>query len=112
MKILQLATHLACCEATVRSLWHRFAERGLAAVPPQPTGFSPDLARRQRIEAVPDRLPGRPRAWTMTTLSEALAAEADIHLKPRSVRHRQDPQLAAAARTTLAGLKRRAGTGS
>ena len=82
------------------------------------------------MEAVPDRLPGQPRTWTVTTLSEALAAEADIHLKPRtvrlylkrmgaiwrcthaSVRHRQDPQLAAAARTTLAGLKQSAKTGS
>ena len=46
MKVPQLATHLDCCEATVRSLRHRFAERGLAAVYPQPTGFPPDLARR------------------------------------------------------------------
>ena len=112
MKVPQLAAHLDCCEVTVRSLLHRFTERGLAAVYPQPTGFPPDLARRRRMEAVPDRLPGPPRAWTVTTLSEALAAEADIHLKPSTLRHRQDPQLAAAARTTLAGLKQSAGTGS
>ena len=130
LKVPQLAAHLDCCEATVRTLLHRFAEQGLAAVHPQPTGFPPDLARRQRIEEVLDRLLGRPQAWTVTTLSEALAAEEDIHLKPRtvrlylkrmgaqwrrthpSVRHRQDPALATAAGATLAGLKKSAGTGS
>ena len=78
LKVPQLAAHLDCCEATVRTLLHRFAAQGLAAVHPQPTGFPPDLARRQRIEAVPDRLLDQPQAWTVTTLSEALAAEADI----------------------------------
>ena len=71
LKVPQLAAHLDCCEATVRTLLHRFAVQGLAAVPPQPTGFPPpDLARRQRIEEVLDRLLGRPQAWTVTTLSE------------------------------------------
>ena len=87
MKVPQLAAHLDCCEATVRTLLHRFTEQGLAA-------------------------------------------EEDIHLKPRtvrlylkrmgatwrrthpSVRHRQDPELATAAGATLAGLKKSAGTGS
>ncbi len=85
-KVPQLAAHLDCCEATVRTLLHRLAERGLAAVHPQPTGFLPDLARRQRIEEALDRLMGQPRTWTVTTLSAALAAEEDIHLKPRTVR--------------------------
>ncbi|MCE2467279.1 MAG: helix-turn-helix domain-containing protein [Caldilineaceae bacterium] len=124
MKVPQLAAHLDCCEATVRTLLHRFAERSLAAVHPQPTGFPPDLARRQRIEEALDRLLGRPRTWTVTTLSGALAEEEDIHLKPRTVRmylkrmgaswrrtpargrHRQDPELAPAAGAALAGLKR------
>ena len=130
LKVPQLAAHLDCCEATVRTLLHRFAERGLAAVHPQPTGFPPDQARRQRIEEALDRLLGRPRTWTVTTLSEALAAEEDIHLKPRtvrlylkrmgatwrrthaSVRHKQDPELAAAAGAALAGLKRSPRTAS
>ena len=124
MKVPQLATHLDCCEATVRTLLHRFAERGLEAVHPQPPGFAPDLARRRRIEEALDRLLQRPQTWTVTTLSEALAAEEDIHLKPRtvrlylkrmgaqwrrthaSVRHKQDPDLATAAGATLAGLKK------
>ena len=130
LKVPQLAAHLDCCEATVRTLLHRFAERGLAAVHPQPTGFPPDQARRQRIEEALDRLLGRPRTWTVTTLSEALAAEEDIHLKPRTVRlylkrmgatwrrtlacvhHKQDPELAAAAGAALAGLKRSPRTAS
>jgi len=124
MKVPQLAAHLDCCEATVRTLLHRFAEEGLEAVHPQPPGFPPDLAHRQRIEEALDRLLQRPRSWTVTTLSAALAAEEDIHLKPRTVRfylkrmgaqwrrthanvrHKQDPDLAAAAGTTLAGLKK------
>ena len=59
-----------------------------------------------------DHLLGQRQAWTVTTLSEALAAEADIHLKPRTVRHRQDPALATAAGAMLAGLKKSVGTGS
>ena len=130
LKVPQLAAHLDCCEATVRTLLHRFAERGLAAVHPQPTGFPPDLARRQRIEEALNRLLGRPRTWTVTTLSETLAEEEDIHLKPRTVRlylkrmgarwrrthatvrHRQDAERATAAQATLAGLKKRPGTAS
>ena len=86
MKVPQLAVHLDCCEATVRSLLHRFAEQGLAAVHPQPPGFPPNLERRQRIEEALDCLLGQPQVWTVTTLSEALAAKQDIHLKPRTVR--------------------------
>ncbi|MXZ24815.1 MAG: helix-turn-helix domain-containing protein, partial [Caldilineaceae bacterium SB0665_bin_21] len=130
LKVPQLAAHLDCCEATVRTLLHRFAEEGVEAVHPQPPGFPPDLAHRQRIEEALDRLLQRPQTWTVTTLSEALAAEEDIHLKPRtvrmylkrmgakwrrthaSVRHKQDPELATAAGATLAGLKKRAGTRS
>lgn len=33
-----------------------------------------------------DRLLNQWQAWTVTTLSEALAAEADIYFKPRTVR--------------------------
>ncbi len=130
LKVPQLAAHLDCCETTVRTLLHRFAERGLEAVHPQPTGFPPDLARRQRLEEALDRLLDRPRTWTVTTLSEALAEEEDIHLKPRtvrlylkrmgatwrrthaSVRHRQDPELATAAGAALAGLKKSPRTAS
>ena len=130
LKVPQLAVHLDGCEATVRTRLHRFAERGLEAVPPQPPGFAPDLARRQRIEEALDRLLQRPRTGTVTTLSEALAEEEDIHLKPRTVRlylkrmgaqwrrtharvrHKQDPALVPAAGATLAGLKKRAGTRS
>ena len=86
MKVPQLAVHLDCCEATVRTLLHRFAEEGVEVVHPQPPGFAPDLARRQRIEEALDRFLRRPQAWTVTTLSQALAAEEDIHLKPRTVR--------------------------
>ena len=130
MKVPQLAAHLDCCEATVRTLLHRFVEEDLDAVYPQPPGFPPDLAHRQRIEEALDRLLHRQRTWTVITLSEALAAEEDIHLKPRTVRfylkrmgaqwrrtlacvcHKQDPALAAAAGTTLAGLKKVPGHGA
>ena len=39
LKVPQLAAYLDGCEATVRTLLHRFAERGLVAVHPQSTGF-------------------------------------------------------------------------
>ena len=39
LKVPQLAAHLDCCEATVRTLLHRFAAQGLAAVHPLPTGW-------------------------------------------------------------------------
>lgn len=120
MRVPQWAAHLDCCEATMRILLHRFEAQGLDAVHPQrPTGFPPD----------PDRLLCQPRVWTVTTLVEALAAEEDIHLKPRTgcqylkrmgaiwrrthatVHHWQDPALMTAARTVLAGLKKSARTG-
>ena len=69
MKVPQLAAHLDCCEATVRTLLHRFAEEGLEAVHPQPPGFPPDLVHRQRIEEALDRLLRQPRTWTVTTPS-------------------------------------------
>ena len=125
LKVPPLAVHLDCCETTVHAAAPICrAGQGLDAVHPQP------LAHRRRIEEALDRLLGRPQTWTVTILSEALAAEEDIHLKPRtvrlylnrmgakwrrthaSVRHRQDPELATAAQATLAGLKKRAGTGS
>ena len=56
LKVPQLAAHLDCCEATVRTLLHRFAEEGLEAVHPQPPGFPSDLVHRQRIEEALDRL--------------------------------------------------------
>ena len=122
MKVPPRAAHRDGCEATVRTLRHRFAERGLEAVFPQPPGFAPDGARRRRMEETLDRLLQRPQTWTVTPLSEALAAEEDIHLKPRTVhryrkrmgaqwrrtharvRHQQDPE--------RAGLKKSAGTRS
>ena len=63
LKVPQLAAHLDCCEATVRTLLHRFAEKGLDAVHPQPTGFPPDLAHRRRIEEAPDRLLASRKPW-------------------------------------------------
>ena len=85
MKVPQLAAHLDCCQATVRTLLHRFAEQGCSrsrpALPP-----TWRVARRRRIEEALDRLLQRPQTWTVTTLSEALAAEEEIHLKPRTVR--------------------------
>ncbi len=36
MKVPQLAAHLDCCEATVRTLLHRFAAQGLAAIRSRP----------------------------------------------------------------------------
>ena len=86
MKVPQLAAHLDCCEATVRTLLHRFTEVGMAAVHPQPPGFAPDLEHRRRIEEALDRLLHQPRVWTVTTLAEALAEEDDIHFRPRTVR--------------------------
>lgn len=125
LKVPALADHLACCQNTVRSLLHRFAAEGLAAVREQPRGVRPDRARRQQIEEALDRLLQRRQVWSSATLAVALAEEEDIHLQPRTVRqylqgmgacwrrthatlrHRQDPEQAAAARVQLADFKKK-----
>ncbi len=125
LKVPELADHLACCQTTVRSLLHRFAAEGVAAVREQPRGVRPDRARRQVIEEALDRLLQRPQVWSSATLAVALAEEEGICLKPRTVRkylqgmgarwrrthatlrHRQDPAPAAAAGVQLADFKKK-----
>ena len=124
LKVPELADHLACCQNRVRSLLHRFAAEGVAAVREQPRGVRPDRTRRARIEAALDRLLQRRQVWSSATLSVALAAEEGIHLKPRTVRkylqgmgarwrrthaslrHRQDPEQVAVAGVQLADFKK------
>ena len=124
LKVPALADHLACCQSTVRTLLHRFAAEGVACVREQPRGVRPNRARRQVIEAALDRLLQRRQVWSSATLAVALAEEEGLHLKPRTVRkylqgmgarwrrthaslrHRQDPEQAAAARVRLADFKK------
>ena len=125
LKVPALADHLACCQNTVRSLLHRFAAEGVACVREQPRGVRPNRARRQQIEEALDRLLQRRQVWSSATLAVALAAEEGLHLKPRTVRkylqgmgarwrrthatlrHRQDPEQAAAAQGQLADFKKK-----
>jgi len=58
----QVGVFLTYAGTRGHTLLHRFAERDLEAVHPQPPGFALDLARRQRIEEALDRLRQRPQA--------------------------------------------------
>ena len=125
LKVPALADHLDGCQATVRNWLHRFGAEGLAAVREQARGVRPDRERRRQIEAALDRLLQRRQVWSSAGLAAALAEEEDIHLKPRTVRkylqgmgagwrrthatlrHKQDPEQAAAARVQLADFKKK-----
>jgi putative transposase len=119
----QLATHVHCCQQTVRRLLHRFAAEGLAALRSQPRGPAPDATRREQIEQALTDLLAQDRTWTSAQLAEALPAHG-IPLSARQVRrrlqamgaryrrtvrtlhHKQDPARVAQAKEDLAELKR------
>ena len=130
LTVPRLARHFDCCEATMRRWIRQFEAEGLRAVRHQPRGRRPDTARRQRVRRALNGLLSRKRTWTAAQLSETLAEEKGLFLKPPTVRkylhlmgasyrrtkyslrHRQDPERAAAARTELADAKKKPAAGS
>ena len=130
MTVPQLARHFDCCEATLRRWLRQFEAEGLKAVRHKRRGLGPDVARRQTVRRALNGLLSRQRTWTAPQLAEALAEEKGLVMKPPTVRkylhlmgaryrrtpyslrHRQDPVQAAAARDRLGALKKRPATGS
>ena len=96
----------------------------------KPLGTGPDQARRQTVRRALNGLRSRKRTWTGAQLAEVLAEEKGLVMKPDTVRkylhlmgatyrrtryslrHRQDPVQATAARERLGALKKRLATGS
>jgi transposase len=120
MRVPCLARHFDCCQATVRRWLHQFATEGLKSLRHQRRGLGPDVARRQAVRRVLNGLLSQKRTWTAAQLAVALAAKG-LPMKPRTVRkyltryvrttyvlrHRQDPEAAAAARVELDDLKKK-----
>jgi transposase len=122
----RIASHLRCHPETVRRLLKRFQHAGIAALRQRRTGPPPDVARRQQVTAVLDRLLAQDRTWTARHLAAALA-EQGIALSTRQTRrylsgmrarwrrtartlkHKQDPVRAARAAQTLAVFKKKPG---
>ncbi|MCE2467263.1 MAG: transposase [Caldilineaceae bacterium] len=118
-----LEAHFDCCQATVRGWLHQFAAEGLRSLRHQRRGLGPDVARRQVVRRALNGLLSQTRTWTAAQLAEALA-DKGLVMKPRTVRkylklmgaryvrtkyvlrHRQDPEAAAAARTELDDFKK------
>lgn len=130
LRVPQLARHFGRCEATMRRWIRQFEAEGLKAVRHKPLGTGPDLVRRQTVRRALNGLLSRKRTWTAPQLAEVLAEEKGLAMKPDTVRkylhlmgatyrrtkyslrHRQDPVQATAARERLGALKKRLATGS
>ena len=125
MTVPALARHFDRCEATMRRWIRQFEEEGLKAVRHKQLGTGPDHARRQEVRRALNGLLSRKRTWTAAQLAEALAEEKGIVMRPPTVRkylhlmgasyrrtkyslrHRQDPERAAAARAELDDFKKK-----
>ena len=125
MTVPVLARHFGRCEATMRRRIRQFEEEGLKAVRHKQLGTGPDLERRLEVRRALNRLLSRQRTWTAAQLAEALAEEKGIVMQPPTVRkylhlmgasyrrtkyslrHRQDPERAAAARAELDDFKKK-----
>lgn len=119
----RIAEYLRYCDATVRRVFVRFGEQGVAGLRSRPPGPPPDHERRARVTSELERLLEQPRTWTTRQLAAALE-EAAIRLSPRQVRrylrdlrarygrtartldHKQDPARVAVARASLDLLKK------
>jgi transposase len=119
----KIAAHLGYCSATVRTVLVNFPSTGPDGLRRKRPGPAKDLARREQVTAVLDRLLGQDRTWTAAQLAEALAAEG-IELSTRQTRkylkwmdarwrrtvatleHKQDPTRVERAERTLATLKK------
>ena len=130
LTVPRLAVHFGRCEATMRRWLRQFEAEGLKAVRHKQLGTGPDTVRRQRVRRALNGLLSRNRTWTAAQLAEVLAEEKGLVMKPDTVRkylhlmgasyrrtkyslrHRQDPAQATAARTWLGTLKKRPVTDS
>jgi putative transposase len=119
----KIAGHVGYCTATVRTVLVNFAATGVDGLRRKRPGPPKDLARREQVTAVLDRLLGQDRTWTAAQLAGALATEG-IALSPRQTRkylkwmdahwrrtvttlkHKQDPARVEQAARTLASLKK------
>lgn len=119
----KIATHLGYCSATVRTVLVSFSATGLDGLRRKRPGPAKNLARREQVTTVLDRLLGHDRTWTAAQLAGALAAEG-IELSPRQTRkylkwmdarwrrtvttlkHKRDPARVEQAERTLATLKK------
>lgn len=118
--VAQIATHLEYSVETVRRLFRRFPSEGWSVVRHEAPGPSPDVERRQKVEAALEALLRQERTWTAGQLAEALGQQG-IKLGTRQVRrylgrialwrrtkrtlsHKQDPERVARAKETLALL--------
>jgi transposase len=124
----RIARHLGYHPHTVRAVLHRFQDRGLVGLTPDPPGPAPDTSRREQVTTALDRLLAQPRTWTAAQLAAALGEEG-IRLSTRQLRkylrrlrarwrrtvrtlkHKQDPAKVARAQQTLAALKQGATAG-
>src|SRR5262249_7883532 len=124
----RIAAHLGYCGHTVRGILKDFNARGTPALYPNPTGPSPDTAKRAEVTGHLRQLLGEDRTWTAGQLAEALHPHG-VRLGPRQVRrylrllragyrrtastlgHKQDPAKVARAEQVLAGLAAKAAAG-
>ena len=120
----QIAAHLGCCAATVRTALKRFEASGPAGLRRGRPGPPKDAARRARVTAALDRLLDQDRTWTAAQLAAALGDEgialstrqtrkylagmgARWRRVQRTLRHKQDPAAVERAERVLAALKKR-----
>lgn len=119
----RIARHLGWCAATVRRVLRSYVQGGPQALFTRLAGRKPDVAHRQRVEALLHTLLSQPRSWTAGQLASALEADG-LQLGPRQVRrylggmgagwrrmrltltHKQDAQAVAQARQALFRLKK------
>lgn len=120
----EIAAHLGCCRATVRTVLKGFPVGGTAGLRRRAPGPPPDAERRAQVIAALDRLLGQARTWTAAQLAEALVEEgialstrqtrrylqamgARWRRTVRTVAHKQNAAQAAAATAKLTMLKKK-----
>lgn len=124
MAVPQVATHLGYCRATVRRVLRAYQTEGVDALRRRRPGPAKDAVRRIQVTAALDRLLAQERTWTAAQLAAALEGEG-ITLSTRQTRkylqgmgarwrrtahtlkHKQDPDRAAAAEAKLTMRKKR-----
>ncbi len=117
-----IAEYLRCHPQTVRRLFARFGQEGVAAIRQNRPGPEPDRARREQVEAALRSELAQVRTWSSRDLASALR-QYGIVLSARQVRrylrglgaryrrtartlaHKQDPERVAAAQVDLERLK-------
>jgi transposase len=116
-----IAAHLGRHPETVRRLFRRLAQDGVAALRLEQPGPAPDWERRRSVEILLRALLAGQRTWTSAQLAQALSErgirlsgrqvrrylhrlDADWRRTKRSLAHKQDPIAKQRASATLALL--------